>query len=254
MKERSLYSDGRLYDLVMGRYAAGDMLDFYRRQVSRYGQPVLELACGMGRLTVPLAEGGVEIVGLDISPQMLELAESKALERGARVTLVRGDARDFNLGRSFKLIFIPAQSLSHLHKREEIEACFTRVRQHLAEGGRFLIEVFNPSLKLLSREPDRRYPVGPGEYEADGGVGRIIVTSESRYDAATQVSHVRYFYRREGSRDETTLSFEMRHFFPQELDALLVYNGFRMEAKYGDYDESALGVDSPKQLVVCRAG
>src|SRR5215207_9884863 len=149
MQERSLYSDGRLYDLVMGGYAAGDMLDFYRRQISRYGQPVLELACGTGRLTIPLAEGGVEIVGLDISPQMLELAERKALECGAHLTLVRGDARTFNLGRSFRLIFIPAQSLSHLHKRGEIEACFTRVRQHLAEGGRFLIEVFNPSLKLL---------------------------------------------------------------------------------------------------------
>src|SRR5215212_6148089 len=224
MQERSLYSDGQLYDLVMGRYAAGDMLDFYRRQISRYGHPVLELACGTGRLAIPLAEGGVEIVGLDISPHMLELAERKALERGARITLVRGDVRTFNLGRRFKLILIPAQSLSHLHQREEIEACLTRVRQHLAEGGRFLIELFNPSVKLLAREPEQRYRVGLGEYEAAGGVGRIIVTAQARYDAATQVNHIRYFYRQEGGREESTLSFEMRQFFPQEMDALLVYN------------------------------
>src|ERR1044072_1604231 len=105
MPERGLYGDGQRYDLVMGRYAAGDMLEFYRRQVSRYGQPVLELACGTGRLTIPLAAGGVDITGLDVSPQMLELAAMKARKRHLRIPLVRGDVRAFDLGRKFQFIF-----------------------------------------------------------------------------------------------------------------------------------------------------
>ena len=252
MRERDLYSDGRRYDLVMGRLAAGDMLAFYKRQLSLYGQPVLELACGTGRLTIPLAEVGAEIMGLDISQQMLELAKSKAQERHIRVPFVRGDVRAFDLGRKFNFIFIPAQSLSHLHKREELEACFACVRRHLAEGGRFLIELFNPSVKLLAREPEEHCPVGGGEYEdADGG-GRVIVTSQARYDAATQVNHIRYFFRSEKSEGEV-LSFEMRQFFPQEIDALLVYNRLRIEKKYGGYDEAAFSSASPKQLIICQA-
>ena len=236
----------------MGRYAAGDMLEFYRRQVARYGQPVLELACGTGRLTIPLAEDGVDIMGLDLSTQMLELAERKAQERHLRIPFVQGDVRAFELGRKFKFIFIPAQSLSHLHQREELEDCFACVRRHLAEGGRFLIELFNPSVKLLAREPEQYYPVGSGEYEdADGG-GRVVVTAQVRYDAATQVSHIRYFFRSEQSEGDV-LSFEMRQFFPQEIDALLVYNRLRIEKKYGGYDEAAFSNDSPKQLIVCQA-
>ena len=252
MPVRELYCDARRYDLVMGEYASGDMLEFYRRQISHYGQPALELACGTGRLTIPLAEDGVDIVGLDISPQMLELAEMKARGRRLRLPFVRGDVRAFDLGRKFRFIFIPAQSLSHLHKREDLEACFACVRQHLAEGGRFLIELFNPSVKILAREPEQHYPAGRGEYtEADGG-GRVIVTAQARYDAATQVNHIRYYFRSEKGEGEV-LSFEMRQFFPQEIDALLVYNGLRIERKYGNYEEAAFGNDSPKQLIVCQA-
>ncbi len=67
----------------MGAYASGEPLDFYRRQVSRYGEPVLELACGSGRLTIPLANEGVNITGMDISEDMLNLATLKASESGA---------------------------------------------------------------------------------------------------------------------------------------------------------------------------
>jgi SAM-dependent methyltransferase len=236
----------------MGSLAAGDMLEFYRRQLSLYGQPVLELACGTGRLTIPLAQEGAEIIGLDISQQMLELAEVKARERHLRIPFVRGDVRAFDLGRKFKFIFIPAQSLSHLHKREELEACFACVRRHLAEDGRFLIELFNPSVKLLAREPEQHWPVGSGEYEDVGGGGRVIVTAQVRYNAATQVSHIRYIFR-SGEGEGEVLTFEMRQFFPQEIDALLVYNKLRIEKKYGDYDETAFSSASPKQLIICQA-
>src|SRR4051812_40063712 len=96
--KQHLYSAVKLYDLVMGKYATGNLLEFYRRQIGRNPGPVLEVACGTGRLTIPLAEDGVDITGLDISAQMLEQAEKKAIERHVRVPLIRGDARNFDLG------------------------------------------------------------------------------------------------------------------------------------------------------------
>jgi hypothetical protein len=125
------------------------------------------------------------------------------------------------------------------------------VRRHLERDGRFLVELFNSSVKLLARDPDRRYTVG--EYEDPNGGGRVLVTEELRYDAATQVNHIRWFFRNEGYEEETALSFEMRHFFPQEIDALLWYNGFLIEHKYGSYDEEEFSSDSPKQLIVYRS-
>ena len=246
----SFYSDADRYDLVMGAYASGDPLDFYRRQVDRYGEPALELACGSGRLTIPIAAQGTNITGMDISQEMLELAKQKASSSGVNIRFIQGDIRNFDLGEKFRFIFIPAQSLSHLHRREEIEDCLACVRRHLADEGRFLIELFNSSVNLLARETDRRYAVG--QYEDPKGGPQIILTEEVTYDAASQINHILWFFRAEGSSEETVLSFEMRQFFPQEIDALLWYNGFLMEHKYGGYDEVAFSSDSPKQLIICR--
>ena len=247
----NFYSDAQRYDLVMGAYASGDPLNFYRRQVARYGEPVLELACGSGRLTIPLANEGLNITGMDISQDMLNLAKLKASTGGVNIRFIQGDMRSFDLEEKFKFIFVPAQSLSHLYTRTEIEDCFACVRRHVDSNGRFLIELFNSSVKLLARETDRRYPIGQSD-EPEGGP-QVFVTSEVSYDAATQVNHIRLLFRDEASNQETTLSFEMRQFFPQEIDALLWYNGFLIEHKYGSYDEGEFSSDAPKQLIVCRA-
>jgi ubiquinone/menaquinone biosynthesis C-methylase UbiE len=246
----SFYSDAQRYDLVMGVYASADLLKFYRQQVARYGEPVLELACGSGRLTIPLANEGVNITGMDLSEEMLNLAKLKASNSRASIRFLQGDMRSFDLEEKFKFIFIPAQSLSHLHTREEIEDCFSCVRRHLADEGRFLIELFNSSVKLLARESGHRYTVG--EYEDPKEGSQVFVTAEVRYDAASQVNHIRWFFRDEGNQQETVLSFEMRQFFPQEIDALLWYNGFLIEHKYGTYDEGQFSSDAPKQLIICH--
>jgi len=246
----SFYSDAQRYDLVMGAYASGDQLNFYRRQITSYGESVLELACGSGRLAIPFASEGVNITGMDISEEMLNLAKLKALKDEVNIRFLQRDMRSFDLGETFKFIFIPAQSLSHLHTREEIEDCFSCVRRHLADEGRFLIELFNSSVKMLARESGRRYPLG--QY-VDPKVGsQVFVTEEVRYDSASQVNHIQWFFRNEGSSDEVMLSFEMRQFFPKEIDALLWYNDFLIEHKYGNYDEVEFSSDAWKQLIICR--
>lgn len=246
----SFYSDAQRYDLVMGAYASGDQLNFYRRQVARYGEPVLELACGSGRITLPLAIEGINITGVDISEDMLGLAKLKASKDEVNIRFLRGDMRSFDLGEKFKFVFIPAQSLSHLHKREEIENCFSCVRRHLADEGRLLIELFNSSVKMLARESGRRYTIG--QYNDLKGDAQVFVTEQVSYDSASQVNHIHWFFRNEGSSDEEMLSFEMRQFFPQEIDALLWYNDFLIEHKYGNYTEKEFSSDAWKQLIICR--
>ena len=87
---------------------------FYVAQAQAAGSPVLELACGTGRVTIAIAEAGLRVVGLDLSPQMLARFEAKLpalpVEVRERITLVQGDMRSFDLGQRFPLVIIPSPS------------------------------------------------------------------------------------------------------------------------------------------------
>lgn len=146
-----LFDDGRHYDMHT-KHVVED-IPFYLRQAKKYGEPVLELACGTGRITIPMAEQGIQITGLDVSEPMLSQARRKAAMKGVNVEWVKADCRDFKLNKKFRLIFFPFNSIVHLHDLESIEACFSCVRKHLTREGRFMIDVFVPGMDYLMRDP-----------------------------------------------------------------------------------------------------
>ena len=152
-----VYGDAVLYD-AEEKQSQND-LPFYLA-AARYARgPVLELACGTGRLTLALARAGIDITGLDISAPMLALAGKKAAKEGLKAGLFRGDVRSFRLKRKFKLIFIPFNSMQHLAGRADLERFFASVRAHLAPGGRFILDVFNPHPGYLVRDVEELLPV-----------------------------------------------------------------------------------------------
>ena len=254
-----IYRDGRHYDLITAALAAHRMeasedyvddVSFYVRQAEKCGGPVLELACGTGRIAVPMAEQGMQVTGLDISDSMLAHARRKAAERAVAVEWVRADCRDFTLNKRFSLIFLAFNSLGHLHDLESVAACFSCVRRHLRREGRFIVDFFNPRLDILTSDPSGRYPVA--EYADPDGRGTVVVTESKTYEADTQINRIRWHYR-VGEEREYVEELNLRMFYPQELDALLHYNRFTIEAKFGDFDETASASTSPKQIVICRA-
>jgi SAM-dependent methyltransferase len=243
---QQLYNDGRHYDLQT-RDVVED-IPFYLRQARKYGEPVLELACGTGRITIPIAEQGIKITGLDISEPMLSQARKKAAAKRVNVEWVQADCRNFKLGKKFRLIFLPFNSITHLHDLESIEACFFCAKRHLARDGRFIIDVFVPAMGILMRDPSKRYPVA--EYPDPDGKGTVTITENNVYDGAAQMNRIKWYYSIGGGK-EFIKENNMRMFFPQELDALLKYNGFVIENKFADYGEAPFSSDSGKQLVIC---
>lgn len=242
----NLYDNDWLYDLVHEKQPDDEQIAFYERQIERYGSPVLELACGTGNFLVTLSGDNVEISGLDNSDEMLHGARRRADNQNTETNLINADMRFFDLNQKFRLIFVAGNSFQHLNNLEDVEACFASVRRHLAPDGKFIVEVFNPSLELLNRNPNERYFVG--EYKtADGW---IVLTENVFYDKATQINHLNWHYKNQFIKEEQTVNFTMRQFFPQELDALFRYNDFRIEHKFGDFDESAFTNHSPKQIIV----
>ena len=242
----NLLRDGRHYDLLNKRVI--DDIPFYIRQVKKYGDPVLELACGTGRVTIPLAESGINITGIDISESMLSHAQAKTKEKEVAIEWIKGDCRDFKLNKKFNLIMFPFNTIAILQELKSIESCFSSVRNHLHDNGRFIIDFFNPRLDILTKDQNERDVIA--KYPDPDGKGNILVAESHFYDAASQISRVKNYYMI-GDQKEVAVDFNMRIFYPQELDALIRYNGFTIEAKYGNYDETPFVSESPKQLIVC---
>src|SRR5437763_4997387 len=142
-----------LYDWVVP-YRERTDIDFFVDAATNAGGRVLEIGCGTGRVLVPIARAGIEIVGLDLSPHMLAVCREKLrLERPAvqsNAQLVRADMRHFDLGRTFRLITLPFRPFQHLITIEQQRSCLRTLHAHLASDGRLILDLFNPSLDALA--------------------------------------------------------------------------------------------------------
>jgi SAM-dependent methyltransferase len=248
-----------LYDHV-GPYRSRPDVAFFLNEAVNAGSPVLEIGCGTGRVLIPIARAGVEITGVDLSQHMLRICGER-LEREpeavrSRVRLVRGHMRDFDLEQRFTLATIPFRPFQHLLTVEDQLACLATIRRHLVDGGRLILDVFNPALDQLVD------PIG-GEFgeEAefvmpDGRrvVRRMKTIATNRF---TQVNdhELIYYVTHPGGREERLVhAFSLRYLFRFEAEHLLARSGYTLEQVYADYEKNAYGTTYPGELIfVARA-
>jgi len=241
-----LYEDAEFYDF---EFAGRDFeIPFYRKYARQAQGPVLEIACGTGRITLPIARDGVDITGLDVSRPMIERGRRKSAEEGLSVAWIEQDCRAMVFDRQFALAFSATNAMQHLLYLDSVCAFLQAVRQTLAPGGTLILDVFNPNLAKLTRDSSARYL--HKTLPLPGG-GEIRVEAASQYHAESQVLHFDLFYLRDGHLLRTK-QVNMRCFFPEELLALCRFNGFEVTHRFGDYDESAFSDTSSKQILICR--
>jgi len=241
------YADPKIYDLENIDFEPD--CSFILGFAKKTGNPVLELGCGTGRLTIPLAQAGVDITGLDVVPGMLERARQKA--NGMPIQWILADARTYRLGCTFRLIFESGSVFGHMLTRPDQEAFLRRVREHLDDEGLFVFGSWFPRLEMLEdveEEKEWFTTQHPDGYE-------IHVSGTECYDALRQVK-VETAYRRwrdaNGREVLKVAPLSLRYNFPQELEALLHYNGFTLVERYGDTDSNPLTNDSRMLICVCR--
>ena len=210
---------------------------------------MLEIACGTGQLTIPVASLNVPTFGLDRSGAMLDAAKSRAAEAGAPVAFVQGDMRDFALGRNFNLIFVARNSLLHLLTAADLLAAFAAVRRHLAPDGVFAFDVFNPDVNTLARPRGQRFPVMEVTTAA---LGPLRVEGTCDYDSATQVNHATWYVSTPGKPDAWIVPLVLRSIFPQELPLLISAAGLELVARFGDLSGAPFGRGSRIQICLCR--
>ena len=232
---------------------------FYLDLAQRNGGTVLDLGCGTGRVSLPLAREGLEVVGVDISKAMLDRATfRRELEddgTASRLSFVQANMVNFDLGRQFGTVLVPYRSFQMLLTREEQRTCLTSIRAHLEEGGAAAIDLFDPDLALLALDawggPELDWE---GEHPVTGNRVRSEIV-ERRNDRVEQTLLHRFRFTEFGPdgdevrREEEVL--QMRWLYRYEMHNLLELCGFELEAEYSDY------VGSPpayagEQLYVAR--
>lgn len=257
---KSFYHSGKLYDL----YEAGTPyflaqqqdIAFWQSMAMKYGNPVLELACGTGRVSISLAKQGFQVTGIDISELMLERAREKSSLEKVRedfslVKWIKCDIRNFDINQKFPLIIFPYNGLRYLLELEEIESCLNCVKKHLDIGGKFVVDVKNPSLKYFNDFSLSHHRDVDSIFQDPDGKGTIVVTRTRVYDAEQQLLTRKMFFRFPGYTEDVVEELKFRCYFPKELEALFKYNGFIIENKFGNYDGTVFTSESPQQIIVC---
>jgi SAM-dependent methyltransferase len=254
MGTRALYSSGPFFDHFYGRRTLD--VRFYVEIARRYGGPVLELGVGTGRVALALARAGIEIVGVDLMPSMLRHARIRAerLSKAARarIALHRADMRKLSLRRRFPLVIAPFNAFTHLYSLPDFERTLDACRRHLQPRGRLVFDVVMPDLPALARDPERAYRGRDLTDPADSR--RYLYSEASHYDGVRQIRSVTMLLEaKDEPAAQRAIPLTQRQFFPAELLALLHYNGFEVEHRYGDFAFGPLTDRSEAQIIVARA-
>ncbi len=225
---------------------------YYRAEAQKVDR-VLEHGIGNGRIALPIARDGIAITGIDHSRAMLEhfraqlKREPKAVRQ--RVTLHEGDIRTTRLGLRFPRVFCPFNSALHLYTRVDVEAWLSRVREQLEPKGELVFDISMPVPSDLARNPSDAYRVQPFEHPS---AGRVRYREHFDYDRVRQILFVSMVFepspkrvkgagKKSNARREPFMTpLAQRMFQPQEMEALLHYNGFEVRALYGDFERGPL--------------
>ncbi|MDU1890291.1 MAG: class I SAM-dependent methyltransferase [Dysgonomonas sp.] len=243
-KVGDLIYDANIYD---GLNTFLSDLPFYKKWMPKNkNAKILELCCGTGRLTLPIAKDGYNICGVDYTPSMLEQAKIKASEAGLEINFIEADIRTLNLQEKFDLIFIPFNSIHHLYKNEDLFKALKGVRNHLKEGGLFLLDCFNPNIQYIVEGEKEQKAIA--EYVTNDG-REVLIKQIMHYENATQINRIEWHYFING-KFHSIQNLDMRLFFPQELDSYLECAGFNIIHKFGDFEEEAFNDNSEKQIYV----
>ena len=226
-----------------------DDIEFYKQWIDEFKvTKILELCCGTGRITISLAQSGLNITGLDLNEEMLGEAKRKAKKENLNITFIKGDMRNFTMNEKFPMILIPFNSIHCLYENDDFISTLKTVYNHLEDNGYFMIDYFNPDLNYLIPRKDK--PQKIADYETEDG-RRIVINQTLDYDDHTQVNRIKWEHVIDGE-SRTVESLDMRIYFPQELDHYLTSSGFQIIDKYGDYQRNRFSKRSPKQLIVCQ--
>lgn len=265
METQKVLDSASVYDLEQ----AANIKDikFFCAAAQKIGGPVLELGCGTGRLTIPLAEAGNEIVGLDISMTMISRFREKlriqSQEIRERIRIMRGDIGHFCLKKKFPMAICSSNTLFLLESKAAIAESLNRAHKHLLPGGSLIIDV--DAISAETRMALVKYPLedvhdivitaGSGNSPLRRTHSIKPIGSNPRDTDATLPTNrfsVSYKYLDEWGHIRATRHENVILLTPEELLRLLREQGFEVTEKFGGYDRRPFTETDHKLIIVAR--
>lgn len=228
------------YDEIFPRSdeAAVDLILGYAGSPPR----AVELAIGTGRVALPLHQRGVEVIGVDISDQMVSRLRAKP--GGSEIEVVMGDFADVPVAGKYPVVYLPFNTLFGLLEQERQVECFINVAKHLEPGGRFVLDCFVPDVKRYDSHNTRM------------GVSSISSTREHAYELSihqpVEQRVTSHHVRRRRDGQTIVLPIKIRYSWPTEIDLMARIAGLDLEERWGWYDKRAFNENSGQHVSVYR--
>jgi SAM-dependent methyltransferase len=247
--DRSPFDDGELYDLLCENLDYG--IDFYLGLARSAGGPVLELACGTGRVMLPCLAAGVDIDGVDLAPAMLTRLRTKAEARGLNARVQEGDMRSFRLDRRYALVMITFNAFVHNLTTEDQIATLTRCREHLLPGGQLAFDAYFPSPAIIMAPDNTRVLEGETTHPETGLPIRHYDTRS--FNRVEQIQHSLNEMELLDAAGNVTATHRSRSsarwIYKGEMELLLRVAGFARWKISGDFDGQPLVNETDAMIV-----
>ena len=247
-------SFAEVYDTFMDNVPYEEWADYLEDRLKEYGVKdglVLELGCGTGSMTELLAEKGYDMIGVDNSEDMLEIAMDKRSRKGLDILYLQQDMREFEPGEKVSAVVSACDSINYILEPEDLQAVFFCVSESLKEGGIFIFDVNTPykyevlmADNTIAENRDEGSFIWDNYYDADEKINEYDLT----------------LFIKEQSEDEDDIykKFEETHFQRcyeiSELKELLEQSGLVFDAVYDAYTDDQVKCDSEKVTVIAHKG
>ena len=245
------YADGALYDLEYADHH--EDVPWYVLQARRSRGPVLELGCGTGRLTVPIAQAGVQITGVDRATPMLETLRGKlgaeSDEVRSRVALLEGDYETLEPGGPFGAVLWPFNAMHHCAGPDAVVAVLRAALGWVKPRGLLALDCYLPDLDLYDRDPEARFE--PRAFRDPRSGQPMESWEQGWWDADAHVHHVLYVYRHPDGREERT-RLQLRMYPLAEVRRMLAVAGWELEHESRDFSGAPLEEDALKYVAIAR--
>ena len=233
-------------------------IDFYVEEAHKSGGPILELGVGTGRLAIPIAQQGLEIVGVDINSDMLEVAKKKTKAMGLftdNPQFVHSDMTSMKIERQdFSLITIPENTILMVISHAERVNFLTRISKALGNEGKILISVFVPNPEFLYDESNE--PISIGDVENPYNNNTYHLSAYNRFDHVQQLNHALQIVQEITPQGELVntrkLEFDLAYMWPHQVVQMLEEANLEIENIWGDYNRSNFTDESEVMLTVSK--
>ena len=233
-----------------------DDLALYSQLAAEYGDPIIDIGCGTGRVMFHLAEAGYEIHGIDNEGAMLDRARQRLAEKSHlqdKLTFYQGDVLQYDIPHRFKLVLVPYNGLMHFHEQDTQIALLCRLRALTDEGGLLVIDLPNAGEAFATEDSDA---LTLERTFVDPETGHLILLQSTNYiDRITQMMRVTWLYDEvtaDGTVKRTYVPHLLRYYFYPELCLLLGQTGFTVETVYGHPDGSPFEDGCERMIVLAR--